>query len=565
MQGHFRLARVGDSVDSLLDVHAAARGLIQNPALRHPIAQGSACGRVPHRGQRSVIGAGSGVSLGAPVFSGAVAPFPRGAEGGHAARRRRRFRGRAARGGLWDYLQVGVRARVLLWEVPFAASESQRPDDLVCRVQPRRPGACFAWGRGFRHRCVAVLKSRGWGADFPWLVHVLWARWAVAEGARTLAPRAGVCVLVRALGALPAARVAWVAPLRRASEARRSPFSGCPPLGGCQGPPPTCCGRGCAGVGAQHCPLGLHALSGLRAARAAAVPAPAPRRDALASRRCALWGWWKGVPGGGAVRRCGERPRSGASPPLAARLLGGLLGPATRLLWARVCRRGGPALSPWLACPVGAACRGGGRAVPGRDGLLPLRGASGFRRCPSPDRPSSGPGSRGSTTRASRSRLMRAWGPSTGPTACALAGCCCTLREWRKGVPGGGALRRCEGRLRPGAPPPPWLPALWVGCRGLLPTCCERVCGCGGPALSPWLACPVGAACRGGGGGPSPGGWPATVVRDVWFRDPCVLGAVGVGMGAQHRPHALQAVDARRGGGGRASPGGAPFAVVKGV
>ena len=27
-----------------------------------------------------------------------------------------------------------------------------------------------------------------------------------------------------------------------------------------------CCGRGCAGVGAQHCPLGLHALRGLRAA-----------------------------------------------------------------------------------------------------------------------------------------------------------------------------------------------------------------------------------------------------------------------------------------------------------
>ena len=34
---------------------------------------------------------------------------------------------------------------------------------------------------------------------------------------------------------------------------------------GCWGPPPTCCGRGCVGVGAQHCPLGLHALWGLRA------------------------------------------------------------------------------------------------------------------------------------------------------------------------------------------------------------------------------------------------------------------------------------------------------------
>ena len=35
---------------------------------------------------------------------------------------------------------------------------------------------------------------------------------------------------------------------------------------GCWGPPPTCCGRGCVGVGAQHRPRGLHALWGLRAA-----------------------------------------------------------------------------------------------------------------------------------------------------------------------------------------------------------------------------------------------------------------------------------------------------------
>ena len=34
---------------------------------------------------------------------------------------------------------------------------------------------------------------------------------------------------------------------------------------GCWGPPPTCCGRGCVGVGAEDFPLGLHALWGLRA------------------------------------------------------------------------------------------------------------------------------------------------------------------------------------------------------------------------------------------------------------------------------------------------------------
>ena len=37
---------------------------------------------------------------------------------------------------------------------------------------------------------------------------------------------------------------------------------------GCRGPPTTCCGRGCAGVGARHCLLGLHALWGLCAAGA---------------------------------------------------------------------------------------------------------------------------------------------------------------------------------------------------------------------------------------------------------------------------------------------------------
>ena len=88
-------------------------------------------------------------------------PFPRGAEGGHTACRWRRFRGCAARGGLPDYLQVGVRACVLLWEVSFAASESQRPDDLVCRVQRWRSGACFAWGRGGSATVVSLCLRAG--------------------------------------------------------------------------------------------------------------------------------------------------------------------------------------------------------------------------------------------------------------------------------------------------------------------------------------------------------------------------------------------------------------------
>ena len=99
-----------------------------------------------------------------------------------------------------------------------------------------------------------------------------------------------------------------------------------------------------------------------------------------------------------------------------------------------------------------ARCGGGGWTSPG--GRFPaLRGASGVRRCPSPGHPSSGAGSQGSATRVSRVRSMRARGPSTGPTACALAGRRCSLWGWRKGVPGGGAFHRCGGRLVSGAVP----------------------------------------------------------------------------------------------------------------
>ena len=55
---------------------------------------------------------------------------------------------------------------------------------------------------------------------------------------------------------------------------------------GCLGPPPTCCGRGCVGVGAQHCPLGLHALWGLRAA---GVVGGRPRRRLPASVVRGVW------------------------------------------------------------------------------------------------------------------------------------------------------------------------------------------------------------------------------------------------------------------------------------
>ena len=113
----------------------------------------------------------------------------------------------------------------------------------------------------------------------------------------------------------------------------------------------------------------------------------------------------------------------------------------------------------------------------------------------------SGAGSQGSATRVSRVRLVWAWGPSTGPTACAVAG-----RHCASGV--------AEGRPRGGVPfavvrgvwgqalPLPWLPALWAGCPGPLPTCCGR--GCAGVGTLPRPRGPRalwGAARHRGGGG----------------------------------------------------------------
>ena len=163
----------------------------------------------------------------------------------------------------------------------------------------------------------------------------------------------------------------------------------------------------------------------------------------------------------------------------------------------------------------------------------------------------------------------------------------CALWGWRKIVPGGGgAFRRREGRQRSGAPPPPAAGAPGGLSGSTTHVLWAWVCGCGGPALSPWLACPAGAACRGGCGGPSPGGLAchrceqplvsgavppqaahalgraAGVLRPV--RPGCSLcGRGGPAPAPQRAP--LRPGVACFGAGGRASPGGVPFTVVRGV
>ena len=301
-----------------------------------------------------------------------------------------------------------------------------------------------------------------------------------------------------------------------------------------------------------------------------------PTACALAGRLCALWGWQRGVPGGGAFRRCEGRLRSGASPPPTARPLGGLSRSVTHVLWARARGCGGPALSPWLACPVGAACRGtGGGPSPGGVACHRCEGCLRSGASPLPTACPLG-GQSGSVTHVPCARACGCGGPALSPrlacpveAACrgvgggpSLGGVACHRCEgrlvsgavpplttrppgqaagvprlvcpgcgWcgrgdpatgpqrahlRAGVarcgrggrasPGGVAFRRCEGRLRSGAPCPPTARPP----RGLSGSVTDvlfaRVRGCGGPALFPWRACPVGAARRRSGGRLSPGG-----------------------------------------------------------
>ena len=302
-------------------------------------------------------------------------------------------------------------------------------------------------------------------------------------------------------------------------------------------------------------------------------------------RRCSLWGWRKGVPGGAAFHHCEGRLRSGAFPLPTARPLGGLLGSATHVLWARVCGCGGPSLSPWPACPVGAACRGGGGGPsPGGWPATVVRGV--WCQALSSRPPVLWSGRPGFRDPGSPVRSVQAWGPSTGPTACALAGRRRSLWGWRKNLPGGGSLHHCEGRLRSGAVPPPTARPLGWLLGSATHVLWPRVCGCGGPTLSPWPACPVRAACRGAAGGPSPGRVachccegrlvsaavppPAARPLERAARVPRPVCPWCGRCGPRNRAPAprrapLRAGVARREGGGRASPEWVPSAVVRGV
>ena len=178
------------------------------------------------------------------------------------------------------------------------------------------------------------------------------------------------------------------------------------------------------------------------------------------------------------------------------------------------------------------------------------------------------------------------WDPAQAPQRALLQAGVARCGGGGRASPGGGSFHHCEGCLRSHAVPPRTARPLGGLLGSAIHVLRARVCGYGGPTLSPWPSCPVGAACRGAGGGPSPGGVACHNVRGVWcqalslprppvlwsgqpgFRDPCLPGAVGAGMGTQHRPHsvrpcgpALPAVGVAEG----RPRGGVPSTVVRGV
>ena len=188
-----------------------------------------------------------------------------------------------------------------------------------------------------------------------------------------------------------------------------------------------------------------------------------------------------------------------------------------------------------------------------------------------------------------RVRSMRACGPSTGPTACALAGRRCSLWGWRKGVPGWGAFHRVVRGAWCQALSLPRPPVLWSGRPGFRDPCVPGAVDAGvwtqhrphsvrpcGPALlalgvaegRPRVGCLL-PCCEGrlvSGAVPPPTARPLERAAGV-PRPVCPgcgrCGRVDPAPAPQRAP--LRAGVARCGAGGRASPGGVPSTVVRGA
>ena len=249
-------------------------------------------------------------------------------------------------------------------------------------------------------------------------------------------------------------------------------------------------------------------------------PSTGPTACALAGRRCSLWGWRKGVPGGvpstvvrGAWCQALPLPR-----PLVLRSVQPgfrdpcVPGAVDAGVWTQhrphSVRPCGPAL---LAVGVaegrprgGAFHRCEGRLVSGAAPPPAARPPERAARVPRPVCPGCGRCGRVDPAPAPQRAPLRA-----GVARCGGGG---------RASPGGAAFHRCEGRLVPGAVPPPAARPPERAARVLRPVCpgCGR-CGRGGPAPAPQRApLRAGVARCGDGGRASPGGLPSTMVRGAW-------------------------------------------------
>ena len=203
-----------------------------------------------------------------------------------------------------------------------------------------------------------------------------------------------------------------------ASGVRRSPTPSCPPSGRAAG---------------AHYPLAM--CGGLRARG----PVINPTARAVASCLCALWGRHEGARGGRLLPGCGASG-VGRSPTPDCPPSGRAAGAHYPLAVGEGgCGRGGP--SPTLQRALlraGCARCGGGTRAPGGGASCLGVGRQGSGALPSPTARPLG-GLPGPTTHLLWVRGMRAWGPVTKPTACALA--CCG--GWHEGAQGGRLLPGC--------------------------------------------------------------------------------------------------------------------------
>ena len=180
----------------------------------------------------------------------------------------------------------------------------------------------------------------------------------------------------------------------------------------------------------------------------------------------------------------------------------GLSGPASHVLWARVCGYGVQRCpcGPYSLCSSGAGSRGFAARV------SVVRGVCG-QALPLPKLSALWAGCQGLSSTLAVGAGVRVWGPITAPLACMPCGGC-VPRGWRGAVPGGLACHRCEGRLVSGAVPPPTARPLGRASGVPRPVCpgCGR-CGRGDPAPVPQRAPLWASVARSGGGGrASPGG-----------------------------------------------------------